>query len=124
MGGRISGSDFSNTDPTVERRGCSSTGKFLGAKKMWHGDHGAAFAAEALTGLHAGQGLQGAVPHAIPATEAEIDAAIEQFAAEVEEQEEQVAAAETQGTAPAAEPAAAHPAQGVCFNVGTQIDLK
>ena len=86
---------------------------------MWHFDHGTAFAAEALTGLHAGQGLQGAVPHAIPATEAEIDAAIEQFTAEVDEQEDQVAAAETQGTAPAAAPqgsppaavpAAAHPA--------------
>ena len=99
FGGRISGSDFSNTDPTVERRGCSSTGKFLGAKKMWHSDSGTAFAAEALTGL-AGQGLQGASPRIDPAAQTEDDEVIEQFEGE-QQQEEQAEAAATQGTAPA-----------------------
>ena len=109
MGGRISGSDFSNTDPTVERRGCSSTGKFLGAKKMWHGDHGTAFAAEALTGLHAGPGPEMAIPRVSPAGEA---ARGDEFAPETEgngDQGVQGATQGTQGVAPAAAQAAAQP---------------
>ena len=76
---------------------------------MYHTDHGAAFAAQALTGLHAGPGPEMAIPRASPAGEA---ARGDEFVPDMEEIDVQGVQGATQGTqgfAPAAVPAAAQP---------------
>ena len=79
---------------------------------MYNPDQGAAFAAQALTGLHAGVGLPAVDPRASPAGEAAGDG---DFVPGTEGNGDQETQGATQGTAPAAQagsPAAEHPEAG------------
>ena len=85
---------------------------------MYNPDQGAAFAAQALTGLHAGVGLPAVDPRASPAGEAAGDGDFVPGTEGNGDQETQGATQGTQGFAPAAAQAAVQP-----YKTGDEVGM-
>ena len=85
---------------------------------MYHADQGTAFAAQALTGLHAGVGLPAVDPRASPAGEAAGGGGFVPETGDQEEAGDQETQGATQGTAPAAAQAAVQP-----YETGDEVGM-